>query len=189
MTLANRRARAGVALAFVLTAGCGGESHEPEVSPAGSSPSSAPPAARFDNGRERPGDSKPLPENAVLGTDTDRDHIRDDIAAYIDATHGDDEAARLGARQLARSLQHALAHGGDRAGAVEAGYESGRAISCLFELLGSEKAGAIVDELEARTVDTEERFAAYRKMQRNVSGGYFPGGSGAGICRFDTRGL
>jgi hypothetical protein len=190
MTAHRPPARIGLAvLVFVRIAGCGGASERAHESSAGDSPASPPPASRFDNGRERPGVLEPLPENGVLGEDDDDDHIRDDIAAYIDATHGADEAARLGARQLARALQHALAHGGDRAGAVEAGHESGRAITCLHELLGSERAGVIVGELEARTVDTEERFAAYRRMQRNVSGAYFPGGHGAGICRFDTKGL
>jgi len=190
MTPHGRPARIGLeVLVFMLMAGCGGASDRPEESSARDSPSSPPPASRFDNGRERPGVLMPLPQNDVLGTDADRDHIRDDIAAYIDATHGDDEPARLGARQLARAFQHALAHGGDRGGAIEAGHESGRAITCLHDLLGSEKAGGIVGELEARTVDTEERFAAYRMMQRNVSGAYFPGGNGGGICRFDTTGL
>ncbi len=176
-------------LVFVLMAGCGAASERPEDSPAADSLGSPRHANQFDDRRERAGDLQPLPQNDVLGKDADVDHIRDDIATYIDATHGHDEAARLGARQLARSLQHALAHGGDRAGAVEAGHESGRAITCLHDLLGSETAGVIVGELEARTVDTEERFAAYRMMQRNVSGAYFPGGNGAGACRFDTTGL
>jgi len=190
MTPHGRSARIGLgALVLMLMAACGGASEGPEESSAGDAPASRPRASGFDNERERPGVLKPLPDNHVLGKDADGDHIRDDIAAYIDATHGDDEAARLGARQLARAFQHALAHGGDRAGAIEAGHESGRAITCLHDLLGSEKAGDIVGELEARTVDTEERFAAYRAMQRNVSGGYFPGGTGAGICRFDTSGL
>lgn len=177
-------------LAIVLAAACGAPMRDADLPSDRESPRSAAPAAtRFDNGRERLGDLKPLPENEVLGKDADRDHIRDDVADSIDATYGDDEVARLGARQLARALQHGLAHGEDRDLAIEAGHESGRAITCLHEKLDPEKAGDMVSDLEARTVDTEERFAAYRKLQRSVSGAYFPGSHAGGSCRFDTKGL
>jgi hypothetical protein len=183
-----------VAIALLASwglAACGPAEGAPETA-AEPDPASqrSPAAARFDNDRERPGELRPLPEDAVTGKDADHDHIRDDVAAFIDAEYGHDELARLGARQLARAYQHGLAYGGEKDTAIAAAHESGRAIRCLFEHVDDDVAGDMVGELEARTVDNEERLAAYRAQQRNLSGAYFPDVRDAQAgCRFDTRGL
>lgn len=145
---------------------------------------------RPDNARERLGDLAPLPETSLSGKDADADHIRDDIGEFIDAEYGQRELARLGARQLARGLQHGLVHADDEDAAIEALHETDHAITCLHGVVDVDTAGRIVDELEARTVDTEERFAAYRRLQKRASGMYLRGGNDPpGRCRFDRRGL
>lgn len=143
----------------------------------------------YDNSREH-FDRAPLPQTKLTGKDADADHIRDDVGQYIDAEFGGSELARLGARQLARSFQHGLVYADERDAAYEALHDTTAAIGCMFAHLDHDLASRIVDEIEARTVDTEERFEAYRKLQKQASGGYFPGGNDpASRCGFDTEGL
>jgi hypothetical protein len=143
---------------------------------------------RFDNSRERLGDLEPLPETSVSGEDADGDHIRDDVAAFIDAEYGNDERKRLMARQYARSVQHGLLYAGDEDRAFEAAHEGSRALRCLNQQLGVRAAEPIWQEVQARTIDTEERLRAHARLQGTLSGGYFPEPRGV-VCAFDMEGL
>jgi hypothetical protein len=150
----------------------------------------AAPEKKLDNSRERALNLEPLPQSTVAGPDTDHDHIRDDVAAFIDQTWGGNERKRLSARQFARSVQHGLVYANDKERAMEAGDEDSRAIECLYAYYDSKDADAIWREVRARTIDTEERLQAYYKEQNQLGGGYFASAREPNqSCAFDQQGL
>jgi hypothetical protein len=176
-----RSARAALGL-LVVAAGC--------VPRAKNSNAAGAPAKKFDNSREQLGQLEPLHEDSISGPDSDHDHIRDDIASYIDQTWGNSERKRLSARQYARSIEHGLVHAHDKQRALDAGDEDSRAIECLYAYYSPQDANAIWKELQARTVDTEERLAAYFALQDQLGGGYFAGAAEPKrSCAFDQQGL
>jgi hypothetical protein len=167
---------------LVLAAGC--------VPRAKNSSAGAATVEKFDNSRERTGALEPLPQDDIAGPDEDHDHIRDDIATFIDQTWGADERKRLSARQYARSLEHGLVYAEDKQRALEAGDEDSRAIECLYAYYTSQDADPIWKELQARTVDTQARLKAYFKLQNQLGGGYFAGAAEPKrSCAFDQQGL
>jgi hypothetical protein len=169
-------------LLVVLGAGC--------VPRAKTSSATSEPARTVDNWREQLDKLEPLQEDGISGPDEDHDHIRDDIAAYIDQIWGANERKRLSARQYARSLEHGLVYAEDKQRALEAGDEDSRAIECLYAYYSPQDAAAIWKELQARTVDTQARLEAYFKLQNQLGGGYFAGAEEPKrSCAFDQQGL
>jgi len=183
----NRRSRT-LLLACALITGC----HVPQADagPQGSDASSAKAPPRNGERSEHIEHLQPLPANAITGEDQDRDHIRDDIARYIDDHYAEREAVRLAARQYARAEQHGLAYARDPDRAQDAGDEITRGIECLFAYLPAEEANAIWKELQARTIDTEERAQEFFALQDALAGGYFASSpERVQSCAFDTTGI
>lgn len=164
-------------------------SQQPHAASGTASAKSAKPT-RLDNSRERIAKLSQLPANTIAGPDEDRDHIRDDIAQYIDAEYSGDEHKRLAARQYARAEEHELVYADDRDRAFEAASEATRAIECLYAHYAAQTADAVWGEIQARTVDTEERLRAHARFHKAISGGYFEAARDPGAsCAFDSRGL
>ncbi|WP_146120286.1 hypothetical protein [Paraburkholderia sp. BL21I4N1] len=112
-------------------------------------------------------------ENAarLIGPDSNKNGIRDDIDEYIDSSYPD-------RRQHAAMVQFAAAYGlllvdgGVVAGAREATKGVVRAIQCGIEVFGN---FSMVKQkrLLAMMLNNEERFAAYARAQKNEEGQVF----------------
>jgi hypothetical protein len=141
--------------------------------------------------RERIEHLAPLPKNAITGEDADQDHIRDDVAQYIDQQpYARQEGVRLAARQYARAEQHGLAYARDPNRSQDAGDEITRGIECLYAFVPAEEADAIWKELQARTIDTEERAQEFFALQDALAGGYFESSpERVQSCAFDMTGV
>jgi hypothetical protein len=184
----TRRTRT-LLLACLLGAGCNvpQADSKTEVTDAGST--KADPGSD-DTRRERIEHLKPLPKNAITGDDADQDHIRDDVAQYIEQHYAKQAGVRLAARQYARAEQHGLAYARDPDRAQDAGDEITRAIECLYAYLPPEEADAIWKELQARTVDDDARAEEFFALQDTLAGGYFASSpQRAQSCAFDMTGI
>jgi hypothetical protein len=83
-----------------------------------------------------------------------------------------------------------LAYARDPDRALDAGDEITRAIECLYAYLPRTEANAIWKELQARTVDTDERAGEYFALQDALAGGYFASSpERAQSCAFDMTGI
>lgn len=141
--------------------------------------------------RERIEQLAPLPQNAITGVDDDDDHIRDDVQQYIDQQpYARREGVRLAARQYARAEQHGLAFARDPDRSQDAGDEITRAIECLYAYLPADEADAIWKELQARTLDSDERALEFFALQDALAGGYFESSpERSQACAFDMTGI
>ncbi len=150
----------------------------------------AKPEPRDDARRERIEHLEPLPKNAITGEDADHDHIRDDVAEFIEQHYARHAGVRLAARQYARSEQHGLAYARDPDRAQDAGDEITRAIECLYAFESPDEADAIWKELQAQTIDTEERAEEFFALQDALAGGYFESSpERTQSCAFDMTGI
>ena len=170
--------RTGYLFACLLTAGC----HVPRSDSSSTAPAASGAPDQGEDEREQLDQLPPLPQNALTGTDADHDHIRDDVAAYIDATYRGDEATRMAARQFARAAEHGLAYARDLDRAQDAGDEMARAIERLYALLPPDDADLVWKELEARTFDDDARLDEWIALQSALSGSYVESAiDGAGV--------
>ena len=173
----------------LLAAGCVPHgSPDPSSSPRDAGLPSA--NARSAQDREHIAQLAPLPDSALAGEDSNHDHIRDDVERYIDDSYGDRELVRLAARQYARAEQHGVVFAHDPDRAQDAGDEITRAIECLYAFLPADDADAIWKELQARTLDDDDRASAYFALQDALAGGYFASSpERKDGCAFDSTGL
>lgn len=141
--------------------------------------------------RERIEQLAPLPQTAITGTDADNDHIRDDVQHYIEEQpYAKREGVRLAARQYARAEQHGLAFARDPDRSQDAGDEITHGIECLYAYLPAEEADAIWKELQARTLDTDDRAMEFFALQDALAGGYFESSpERSQACAFDMTGI
>jgi hypothetical protein len=108
----------------------------------------------------------------VQGIDSDTDGRRDDVQIFVDTTYLD-TASRAATSRLAKAFQAFLIQGSDKAGALAAAASLNKAIDCLYAL-DPENFGDLVDEVEAKVVNTNDRSKAYAKAGAFISGGTFP---------------
>jgi hypothetical protein len=157
--------------------------------------SNAPPDAgsadrRSIESREHLQDLAPLPEGPLSGEDADHDHIRDDVQRYVDDTYRDRELLLLAVRQYARAEQHGVVFANDPDRAQDAGDEIAHAIECLYTATSADEADAIWREIEARTLDDDDRVSAYLALQDALAGGYYESAPDPeDACAFDRTGL
>ena len=187
----THRHRTRLLACLLLACGPTAACHVPQGDEPGTTDSgSAKPEPRDDARRERIEHLSPLPKNAITGEDADQDHIRDDVAQFIDQHYGEHEGVRLAARQYARGEQHGLAFARDPDRAQDAGDEITRAIECLYAFEPAEEADTIWKELQAQTIDTAERAEEFFALQDALAGGYFESSpERAQSCAFDMTGI
>jgi hypothetical protein len=172
----------------LLAAGCVPRGNPDPSALPDAGPSSA--NARSARSREHIEQLAPLPQTPLAGEDANHDHIRDDVERYIDDTYGDRDAVLLAARQYARAEQHGVVFAHDPDRAQDAGDEITRAIECLYAFLSADDADAVWKELQARTLDDDDRAGAYFALQDALAGGYFASSPELKDgCAFDSTGL
>lgn len=100
---------------------------------------------------------------SVAGIDANHDGVRDDLEKLIDENWGSDPKVKSAARQLAKSLQESIVH-------PDTADERGLfAVDCLFYIV-PEKAGEIIDRLQAAAANTYPRVRALVKESARFSG-------------------
>lgn len=108
----------------------------------------------------------------LIGPDTNKNFIRDDIDQYLDKTYPDprQHAAMV---QFTAAYGHLLVNGGTVAGAKDAGTTVVRAIQCGINVFGDSN---IIKQktVLAMMLNTEDRFAAFAAAQKNEEGLVFP---------------
>lgn len=176
---------------LLAVAGC--NVPQAEGAPSGSVPDMGQASAdrRTAQARERIEQLEPLPQNAITGSDADNDHIRDDVQQFIERQeYARQEGVRLAARQYARAEQHGLAFARDPDRSQDAGDEITRGIECLYAFESPDAADAIWKELQAQTIDTDERAMEFFALQDALAGGYFESApERSQACAFDMTGI
>ena len=176
---------------LLAVAGC--NVPQPDGAPSGSVPDAGQGSTdrRTGNARERIEHLEPLPQNAITGTDADNDHIRDDVQQFIERqAYATREPIRLAARQYARAEQHGLAFARDPDRSQDAGDEITRGIECLYAYLPPDDADAVWKELQAQTIDSDERAMEFFALQDALAGGYFESApERSQACAFDMTGI
>lgn len=161
----SRNMAAYIITAVILTA-CGGGSRS-------SSMSDGNPIAALETAGKLP---KLDRTDSLLGVDADRNGIRDDIDAYINAltTAPQNKAA---ARQMARSAQDILVlvesgSIGDPIAAKTVKIKGTRAIHCVFSRMPitTQEGWEITNNIEKMTFNTKTRAKSYLQYNRALSG-------------------
>jgi len=112
----------------------------------------------------------------VAGVDANGDGIRDDIARRIDAFNLNTEQ-RKATRQFAASVQSALIASATADTAYDNALKNWRAQLCMNEKLPNYRRYA--NEVQARTLNTEQRSRAWIAYEDKLGGRVFPEPTGA----------
>ena len=123
-----------------------------------------------------PPDPGPAGDATLEGVDSNGNGIRDDIERWIYLTYPNSEKLRRALIQEYYPMQNMIIHGsqGNRDAVYDDMYASMRSGECL-EHVGPEDSYKISEELEARTVNTAQRFYGYNEASRMLGGGTFKG--------------
>lgn len=117
----------------------------------------------------------------LLGPDVNNDGVRDDVGEFIDRTYSD-EKIRIIARELHRGMQDQLAN--------PKTWDEKRAlfpVNCIYYVAPA-LAERVVDEIQARTIDSRARLRAFWKANARDSGSILPKArSRSEACSFDPR--
>lgn len=113
-------------------------------------------------------------DDELLGVDDDNNGIRDDIDAYIEFHHKD-ENQKKAVKQLASAMQKMLvADTSDIISVKEINRGSSRAVKCIFSQFageeGTKSPGAVALEIEAITTNTKSRLKAYLAFTSALDG-------------------
>ena len=123
-----------------------------------------------------PPDPGPAGDATLEGVDVNGNGIRDDIERWIYLTYPHSEKLRRALIQEYFPMQNMIIHGHqqNRDAVYDDMYAMMRAGECL-KYVHSDKPYKISAELEARIVNTDERFIAYNESSRILGGGTFRG--------------
>jgi hypothetical protein len=153
-------------VAAAVLAGCGGGG--------GSSSSSSPPPETTSEGVTKAFNTGVVPTlNADAGlsiNDTDSNGVRDDVDALIKSkyTVATDINAAI---QFAKALQMTVSASSPAPADVPTiATATIQAVDCATAQMGPARAGNMIDEIRAATVNTKDRFMAYRETQAALSG-------------------
>ncbi len=114
----------------------------------------------------------------LTGTDADKNGIRDDVDAFISLKYSASEPLRKAAQQDARSTQMML-NATTKEQASAAAAAQARAVNCDFASAPNAKVAAKLSrELEALTVNTEERIRAYTQANAYLNHTILPSANG-----------
>ncbi len=109
----------------------------------------------------------------LLGIDSDKDGVRNDIQQYIYSEYKDDEAAKLVLIELAKLYQTTLIQADD----TDASYNNATKAMRLFECLryiNNRSARKILNSFDRKFFNTKERLRVYDQFEENISGKVFP---------------
>lgn len=125
----------------------------------------------------------------IAGIDSDGDGVRDDIQRYIAQTYPDSEKARAVLTQYAKIIQKQILDADSKELSMQHADEGGRVMDCGDYLLDIDVYGKMSDELDAVTLNTDERTKAYFKYDSQLGGEVFsglPDDERASGCDFDS---
>lgn len=128
--------------------------------------------------------------STLLGVDTDRDTVRDDIQRHIALTYPNSERTRRALRDVSVLFQTSMkVPAGDKAAAKRVDAQLERAIDCLEFVSGDIKVvSKQFNVMEAEYFNTLARLRAYEAYNRMLSGGGVVSDSDkSGSCDFDVR--
>jgi hypothetical protein len=122
-------------------------------------------------------------DTTLLGTDTDNDGVRDDVAAFVLTLERDPtkETALLSfARESTAMMVLGGSAGAPRAAALAQAQRVGRTIDCLHDLYASDVATrqGILVKMRSALYDNALRLRAYNHASTLISGSIFHGGHG-----------
>lgn len=112
-------------------------------------------------------------DESIAGPDSNRNGVRDDIDAYINATYSDADT-RKAATQYAKAVQQAIIDASNKEASLGHAGEISRASECMWSFHG-EESDRILSALVARTLNNKARSLAYVTFNDQLAGGYFPG--------------
>ncbi len=115
----------------------------------------------------------------LLGIDSDNDGVRDDIQRWIELNYPNSAKKRMALRQFSKAMNDALANASDNRASINNAYKNDHAQDCTFFVIsdGSEasldSAISILRNLEAETLNTEERTNKYLEYDAQLGGEVF----------------
>lgn len=111
--------------------------------------------------------------NGIAGVDADKNGVRDDVDAYI-STRYSAAPQKAAALQVARTIQkELLVSKTDKPAIKLLTLAEDRAVNCVyskFDRNSSIKPGAVVQDIESVTTNTEERLLAYLAFSKAADG-------------------
>jgi septation ring formation regulator EzrA len=131
----------------------------------------------------------PDQNSTLLGIDSDKDGIRDDVQAWINTKYQNQPAVKQAANQFAKALQNGIANKDNVSSSIAATYKKLDADTCLYETLvergaTDKQATAVSEKLELMHSNTKERILAAQKQSQNFSGNSFKIKSKEEACNF-----
>lgn len=130
------------------------------------------PSDKSEKTSKAPEDSADLKE--LLGTDSDDDGIRDDVAEYIDKHYGDDKDMRKALRNYAKLSQMAVEFADDKEKSREVAQQISLATSCLRLLNEDIEVGIKArEQVFDQQYNNYQRSKRYAKHDQNQSGTTF----------------
>lgn len=127
-------------------------------------------------------------KQTLLGIDSDKDGVRDDIQHYISLTYPDNEKIRRAISQIAIEYQGLLTQADDKESAFYHATRLSRHGECLDYFAG-EISGEIIAALKAEILNTRERSLAYIQFSDSLGGAVILGKplkEWKNSCNFDT---
>lgn len=110
---------------------------------------------------------------SILGADANANGVRDDIDAWIDS-QSDTPPQKAAMKQFSASMDEEMTVDVTNFNAVQAaGDKSGMAMECIYDLYGFDVGSATWEEVRKYTINTKERFSAYMKADKAMSGHSF----------------
>ena len=122
-----------------------------------------------------PPDPGPAGDATIEGVDVNDNGIRDDIERWIALTYPNSEKTRQALIQNYYPLQNFMIHAreGDRDAVYNDMSSMQRAGECL-DYIRPDDAYLLIEDLQARIVNTSDRVYAYQDSSRMLGGGSFP---------------
>ncbi|MCX2535004.1 hypothetical protein OQ486_16290 [Plesiomonas shigelloides] len=113
-------------------------------------------------------------DDSLLGVDSNKDGIRDDIESFIEVNYSEDLKIKA-ARQFAKSMNNVFnVDSTDVLAVKKAARDNSNAISCIYSRFdpNSEYKSAmqVVQEIEAVTFNTKKRLLSYFKFNKALDG-------------------
>lgn len=119
---------------------------------------------------ELPPDPGEAGKETLLGIDSDKDGVRDDIQRYIYITYPNEEKVRLALFQIARNYQELLPNSAD----PEISHENVKKLycsrDCLAHIKGIRTAIRITNAMKAEILNTKKRSLAYLQFNNSLAG-------------------